>query len=155
MHGRRSPDFRIIRGGLADVPEVARLGQAALPEAWPEEEIAATLRTGGLLWVARGNKPLVGYLLAQRVVDELHLLQIVVAARWRGRGVGRALMQALEAEAPDACAIYLEVRRSNRRAIRFYEGLGFVRVGLRPNYYAPVAGLPAEDALLMRKEMTR
>ncbi len=133
---------------------MARLGQAALPEAWPQEEIAATLRIGGTLWLARtkGNE-LAGYLLAQRVADEVHLLQIVVAASHRGRGVGTALVHALERDAQGARAVYLEARMSNRRAIRFYERLGFVRVGLRPRYYAPAGGLPAEDAVIMRKTL--
>ncbi len=108
-----------------------------------------------MLWVARGPAgELAGYLLAQQVVDEVHLLQIVVAAEHRGRGVGTALVHALVRAADGARAVYLEARASNRRALRFYERLGFVRVGLRPGYYAPAEGLPAEDAVLMRRTLS-
>jgi ribosomal-protein-alanine N-acetyltransferase len=44
--------------------------------------------------------------------------------------------------------LWLEVRRSNERAIAVYETYGFRRVGERKNYY-PVSAQQREDAVVM------
>ena len=43
--------------------------------------------------------------------------------------------------------LHLEVRESNRTAIRLYERMGFQKDGLRRNYYTD----PSEDAVLMTR----
>jgi RimJ/RimL family protein N-acetyltransferase len=60
-------------------------------------------------------------------------LTIVVHPGRTGRGVGTALLQHVQAWAtlkPDLRKIELLVRRSNARAIRLYERLGFVEEGI-------------------------
>ena len=42
----------------------------------------------------------------------------------------------------------LEVRKSNTPAIKLYESLGFISVGVSKNHYK----LPTEDAILMNLE---
>lgn len=56
-------------------------------------------------------------------VDELYLL-----ASARGRGLGRLALTAIRREISrlGVRALHLEVARSNRRARRFYESVGFV-----------------------------
>ena len=46
--------------------------------------------------------------------------------------------------------LFLEVRESNERAIHVYEKAGFVKNGLRKNYYED----PVEHAVLMMHETT-
>jgi ribosomal-protein-alanine N-acetyltransferase len=55
----------------------------------------------------------------------------------------------LEAERAGARGLVLEVRPSNRRAIRLYRYLGYDVVGRRPRYYAD-----GEDALVMTLELS-
>ena len=88
-----------------------------------------------------------GALLAWFVVDELQIMQVIVAPHARRRGVGRALVkQALRrARAAGGVSATLEVRQSNSAAIALYQGLGFVVDGQRRGYYPS-----GEDALLMR-----
>ena len=50
----------------------------------------------------------------------------------------------------EAELLTIEVRESNERAIRLYETSGFVRVGLRKNYYRTAEG--REHAVLMTLE---
>jgi ribosomal protein S18 acetylase RimI-like enzyme len=58
-------------------------------------------------------------------------LGIGVIGPWRGRGIGRTLMTAAEANARDRGArrIVLDMSSANVRALRFYEGLGYVEHG--------------------------
>jgi GNAT superfamily N-acetyltransferase len=57
---------------------------------------------------------------------ELWMHDLFVAPRWRGHGVGRALVTAVARQAARRRITCLEwaVRDSNRRAVRFYRALG-------------------------------
>lgn len=99
-------------------------------------------------WLIRprcGGVP-AGFLVAWHVADELHVLGIAVDAAARRRGLGLALMNAAHAYARETHIrlLLLEVRRSNRAAIRLYRRLGYSAMGLRPGYYSD-----GEDALEM------
>lgn len=88
-----------------------------------------------------------GYLVAQRLPDEWHVLDVGVSLETRRRGIGRALMLAIIAHAAEngEHGVLLEVRTSNDRAIALYRELGFADNGLRPRYYSD----NREDALVM------
>jgi len=53
---------------------------------------------------------------------------IAVRTAWRGRGIGRALMQEALARYPKRSTI-LDVRSLNQSAIRLYTSVGFRRTG--------------------------
>ncbi len=77
-------------------------------------------------------------------------LGISVAPEWRGRGIGRALMEAAIAEArswPDFCRIELIVVTWNTGAIALYETLGFKMEG-RKRKAINLRGRP-EDEFVM------
>jgi ribosomal protein S18 acetylase RimI-like enzyme len=64
-----------------------------------------------------------------REEDEAELARIVVAPSERGRGLGRALVRQLAAEAAEMGFrdIWVRVIPSNAAALACYEGAGFVR----------------------------
>jgi [ribosomal protein S18]-alanine N-acetyltransferase len=92
---------------------------------------------------------LLGYLVALRGVDEVHLLNLTVAPEHQGQGWGRTLLHALclWARGQGMHWLWLEVRPSNTRALLLYDNYGFVRVGERKNYYPAARG--REDAVVM------
>lgn len=89
----------------------------------------------------------VGFLVSWHVADEVHILNIATSPPVRRRGVGSALMrESIDyARANRVRIVLLEVRRSNRAAIRLYRTLGFTAMGLRPGYYSD----NGEDAVEM------
>lgn len=89
---------------------------------------------------------LTGYLIFWHVVDELHLLNVVVDPRARRAGIGRALMGDLLTYAKEhsIARVLLEVRVSNAPAIAMYRGYGFTEFNTRERYYSD-----GEDALEM------
>jgi ribosomal-protein-alanine N-acetyltransferase len=88
----------------------------------------------------------VGFACAVLVLDELHILETAVMPEFRGNGVGTGLIRRLLAEAAgkNAARAYLEVRASNRSAIRVYGKCGFGGDGVRKGYYQD-----GEEAVLM------
>ncbi len=71
---------------------------------------------------------------------------IAVLPAYRGRGIGKALLRACE-ELLETSRIRLNVRASNKIAIRLYEETGYQKAGLWKDYYED-----GEDALVMQKE---
>ena len=99
--------------------------------------------------------PLGGQILAyaclRLTLDEIHLLKIAVAPRWRRRGIATWLLDFCFglAQRRNARKVYLEVRRSNVPALDLYSKIGFQIIGKRPKYYTDTG----EDALIMTKSL--
>ena len=134
-----------------DVAEVLAIEQQAYAAPWSQGNFIDSLAAGYAAFVLRDERAqLIGYFLAMKGVDEMHLLNITVAPVHQGRGHGRWLLDAVcRLCREQACPqLWLEVRVGNQRARQVYQRYGFAEVGLRRGYY-PVAQGPREDAVLM------
>jgi [ribosomal protein S18]-alanine N-acetyltransferase len=94
---------------------------------------------------------LTGLLVAAHVAAEWELENIAVSPSARRRGIGRQLLNALQAQAAQvkSAAIFLEVRESNTAARALYEKAGFMQTGRRKAYYSDTQ----EDAILYRQTL--
>jgi ribosomal-protein-alanine N-acetyltransferase len=134
-------------GMVAAVDELARATFAE--EAF--SLIAELERPWTRVWVAEAPTPgprgAAGFAIAWHVADELHVLNVATDESVRRRGVATAIMsEALHyARVQHVRIVLLEVRRSNRPALRLYRKLGFTAMGVRPGYY----GDNGEDAIEM------
>jgi ribosomal-protein-alanine N-acetyltransferase len=95
----------------------------------------------------------VGYAVMSMGGDEAHLLNLCLDESARGRGLAAWMLEHLmeRALSEGVRVIYLEVRPSNTRAIRLYRAAGFVRIGVRRNYYRAAGG--REDALVLARSL--
>ncbi len=138
-----------------DVPAVFDLERATVEAAhWPRSEYERLAGSSPLALVTEeANGAIVGFLFARRAADEVEILNLTVCDRVRRKGVASALLDRLfeKLTAAPPARIYLEVRRSNKAAIAFYERHGFGRVGERRNYYSH----PTEDALVLSLSINR
>ncbi|CAB0151995.1 Ribosomal-protein-alanine acetyltransferase [Pseudidiomarina piscicola] len=99
-------------------------------------------------WLDQQQKLLAFYII-QRVLDEITLMNIAVMPEAQGAGIGRHLLEHLQATAStENATLWLEVRASNERALKLYQLNGFAEVGRRRGYYA--RGAEREDAVIMR-----
>ena len=140
-------------GDHGDRDGVLAIADAAEMSVDVDAELA---RSFALLWVARpnaGHAP-TAFLLAWAVADELHLIHIATHPAARRKGAARALMAALIDRATEhKCRlVLLEVRRSNRSAIRLYRAMGFSAMGVRRGYYTD--GEDAVEMMLTLDPMT-
>jgi len=122
---------------------------------------AAEQWTAAMFWneLANGNHylvalddegALIGYAGLAVNAPEAWVQNIAVRRDAQRRGTGRALLEALLAEARrrGARAVLLEVAVDNVPAQRLYAAYGFEPVGVRRGYYQP----SNKDALVMRRD---
>jgi ribosomal-protein-alanine N-acetyltransferase len=99
--------------------------------------------------VAKMDQRLIGYLTAQRVLNEVHIFNMTVILEYRRLGIAEKLLDILfrTAQEQGGTEVYLEVRVSNSPAISLYQKTGFNRLGIRKSYH--------EDAMVMVKLLKR
>lgn len=133
-----------------DLPRVAALERESYPFPWSEGIFRDCVRVGYVCRVVEIGCDLVGYGIMSLGAGEAHILNLCVREAMRGRGIGRTLLRRLLDLAAGAGMedAFLEVRPSNLAAIRLYQSLGFVPVGVRRGYYQAVGG--REDATVLR-----
>lgn len=122
------------------IPSCALLERKTLPTPWSEESIANMTPQGRYI-VADVNDEVVGICSYYLVCDELELVNIAVADRFRKQGIGKAMMRKMLDESFSVCS--LEVEEDNSSAISFYRSLGFKKSGKRKNFYKN------KDAIIM------
>lgn len=117
---------------------------------WSRANFIDSMASGYRCQVLLGGDTVIGYFIAMMGVDEVHLLNITVAPAFQRQGWAAMLLDALTgwSRAQAAQWLWLEVRRSNQRALDVYERHGFRCVGVRKGYYPTHAG-PREDAIVM------
>jgi ribosomal protein S18 acetylase RimI-like enzyme len=72
----------------------------------------------------------VGWFCVQETESEIRLVEVMIAAEQRGKGIGATLIRELMARASEARKpLTLAVKVMNTRAIELYERLGFRRIG--------------------------
>lgn len=128
-------------------------------DAWSEALVADELGRADRVWWAAyaadpamplpADAPLVGYAGGWVVDGDVQVLKVGVDPAFRRRGLARALVARVAADARNlgARTASLEVRASNDGARALYEALGFASLGVRPRYYSD-----GEDAVIMRAE---
>jgi ribosomal-protein-alanine N-acetyltransferase len=147
---RATIDFRVRLMNLADLPQVVEIERAWASSPWSwatfENELKVPFSRAIVAYRIASPAIVSGYLVRWRVADEMHLLDLAVAERERGRGLGRLLLDSLLEEARDARVrlVTLEVEDTNTIARALYASAGFSETRRRPGYYGT-----GRDAVVM------
>ena len=130
--------------------DVVAIEARAYDHPWTRGNFSDSLRSGYQAQVLVAGDAVLGYFVAMKGVDEVHLLNITVAPEYQSQGWGRLMLDAIAlwSRAQGAQWLWLEVRVGNGRAQRIYEKHGYRRVGERKGYY-PAGGGKREDAIVM------
>ncbi|MFA7667099.1 MAG: ribosomal protein S18-alanine N-acetyltransferase [Burkholderiaceae bacterium] len=142
------PGWRARAMTEADLDRVIEIERVIYPSPWTRGNFADSILAGYDCWLFEdADRQLAAYAVMMQIPEEVHLLNLSVAAARQGRGVGRAVLTWLCAEAVGrgAHGMVLEVRPSNLPALRLYETSGFERIGIRRRYY-PAGQRGREDA---------
>lgn len=123
---------------------------AAYTHPWTRGNFIDAMAAGYQTQLLMAGDTLIGYFVAMRGVDEIHLLNITVAPTFRHQGWARVMLDALAvwSRGQQAQWLWLEVRASNSRAQQIYKAHGYHVVGERKRYY-PAHADQREDAIVM------
>jgi ribosomal-protein-alanine N-acetyltransferase len=141
-------DFEPVTEARLD--EIVEIERTAYEHPWTRGNFSDSLRSGYEAQLLGVKGVVLGYFIAMKGVDEVHLLNITVTPQRQGEGWGGVMLDALAlwSRGQGAQWLWLEVRASNVRAQGIYERHGFKRVGERRGYY-PNGGKGREDAVVM------
>ena len=117
---------------------------------WSEKSFLESMeRNDTLFLVALNGEEVAGYLGCYCVAGEGEITNVAVKSSYRRQGIGGKLLETLyeEAKALHTREFFLEVRESNEAAIGLYSRQGFVKEGVRKNFYEK----PVENAVIMWK----
>lgn len=135
-----------------DIPEVVNIERTIFTTPWSETSFLQEINNlYSIKKVAVLNNTTIGYVCANHILNESHILNLAVHPEFRRCGIATKLIKEVLKELKEkGCDfVYLEVRGSNLSAKKFYEKLGFIIVALRKDYYI----LPREDAIILVLEM--
>lgn len=145
--------YHIRRAMPEDLDAVEEVEKEAFKDPWERGLLDEVLYYHArFFFVAECDGKIVGFALGglEHTGEELygHIMNIAVIKRERGNQIGTALTERLENEfvLSGVTAIQLEVRNSNKKAMKFYQGIGYIPVFSIADYYAD-----GEDAMLMMK----
>jgi len=138
-----------------DAAAIAALHAASFRRGWSEQEVEGLLLERAVIAhrAVIGGR-LAGFIMSRMAADEAEILSVAVAARQRGRGLARQLLNLhlRRLAGLHARAVFLEVDEHNKAAIRLYDRAGFREVARRPNYYPGADGKPVA-ALVLRRDL--
>lgn len=97
-------------------------------------------------FVAIQNDEIVGFGGILKIIDEIHITNIVTKISKRHIGIAGKLLETLinTSLKENAKLLTLEVNENNSNAIKLYEKYNFKKIGLRKNYYGQ-----NENAIIM------
>ncbi len=128
-----------------------RLIEAHLPWSWTPKRVAKHIRhRGSVVLTARTGSKLAGFAIMQFSDTTAHLNLLAVETKYEGLGIGRRVVEWLEATAITAGTfdIALEVRAANVGARWFYRRLGYREDRCIAGYYCRV-----ENAVRMVRDL--
>lgn len=113
---------------------------------WSQSQIVADLAQPQVsYYLVEEAGRLQAFLALQETDFALEISQLAVRPSCQGKGLASCLLMQ-----PDLLdkEVFLEVRASNKPALKLYQKMGFESLGLRANYYHA----PVEDALVMKRK---
>lgn len=136
------------------LPRVLEIEARAYAFPWSEGIFRDCLKAGYAGWIVQDRDgELLAYAIMSMAVGEAHVLNLAVDPPRQGQGLARFLLRHLlqVARAAHSTVVLLEVRRSNKAAIRLYQGFGFKQIGTRRNYYPGAE--QREDAFVLALDL--
>ena len=148
----KTPIIHIVEMSVNDLVQVLSIEKGSFPAPWSQNMFVQEINSShsrSMVAKLGGEivKEVAGYIIYLLVAGEVHLHNFAVRPDLRNCGIGWRLMKTMfeHSRAEGVTQATLEVRPSNKAAIKLYEKFGFVVKGVRPLYYSNTG----EDALIM------
>jgi [ribosomal protein S18]-alanine N-acetyltransferase len=154
----KAVDITIRSVKNSDIASIIAIQTQANLSRWTRSDYEKEIdRNDSYMFVAEICVEIVGFIVARLTIvgdilqkNELEIYNIGVLQNKRNLKIGSKLLTIIQNnESLKPYIIWLEVRKSNKTAIKFYEKHNFIKVGERKNFFSN----PVEDALLLKCEI--
>ena len=130
----------IEAANLSQLNDIYSIEKQSFKKPWTKSQIQNDLQSkiNSENWVYILEQKIIGYIFVCIIDEQFHLNNIAVHPNYLRNKIGKSLIKhiILRAKKRKINIILLEVSINNVPAIRCYQSLGFIQVGLRKNYYA-------------------
>ncbi|MCK5058983.1 MAG: ribosomal protein S18-alanine N-acetyltransferase [Candidatus Aminicenantes bacterium] len=144
---RKKIEIKLRKARIDDIEAINRIEQAQFSNPWKKHYFSAELfHDISYFYTAEDSGKILGYIIFWLIEETIELHNIAVHEDYTRRGIGSKMMDfLLEIAARKRVGeIFLEVRKSNRAAEKFYKKYRFEKIDCRKNYF----NSPNEDALV-------
>ncbi len=142
---------------VADAPAFASIHGRCFEQNWSERSFRTLLQDDVVFGFLAATQPEGGFescLLARAAGGEGEILTLATVPGARRKGLASLLLNAAIEQVirRGASGVFLEVRESNREAVRLYAKAGFRTAGRRAGYFVSAGNEPV-DALILRRDL--
>ncbi len=150
--------MRIREVILSDIEQIAKQEREIFTDYWSESSLRESFRQPHVLMLvvvselrAEDVEEICAYLILYVSGDEMEVANLAVSPKHRRKGLANMLLEEgfQRTQQVGVRRAFLEVREGNNPARFLYQGLGFVEIGMRKNYYDQ----PVEHAIIMEKKL--
>lgn len=141
-----APNIIISTGAAEDVASIMPIMNMAFDpifgEAWNGAQCLSMLAMPYThLWIAQSNDNICGFAFTRAIYENVELLMIATHPEYRRQSIAQNLMHHIikDSICNDRCRIFLEMRKGNI-AEKLYDKFGFIKIGIRKNYYNGASG---------------
>lgn len=150
---KQSLNFRPLT--TTDVNILMPIEEACHSHPWSEKTFISCIGGRYFSEILTQHQQVIGFYVAEVVLDEATLMDICVEPSQQGHGFGNTLLNQFiaQAKAKGVVKIWLEVRAKNIAAQMLYMKAGFIETGRRTGYYPSAKGFGYEDAIVMSLQL--
>ena len=133
---------------ISDINSIAKIEKTSYRKPYWSENLLKYLFNNSLTdsaWVFEVKKKVIGFLIEQRCLGEISILNLAVDKKYQNNGFGKNIINEYLNLIPSKSVVFLEVNKNNFIARKIYTDLNFKEVDSRKNYYNNI-----EDALIMK-----
>ena len=136
------------KAGISDLNSIVKIEKTSYKKPYWNENLLKYLFNNSLTdsaWVFEDKKKIIGFLIEQRCLGEISILNLAVDKKYQNNGFGKNIINEYLNLIPSKSVVFLEVNKNNFIARKIYTDLNFKEVDSRKNYYNNI-----EDALIMK-----
>ena len=136
------------KAGISDLNSIVNIEKTSYKKPYWNESLLKYLFNESITdsaWIFEFKKKIIGFLIEQRCLDEISILNVAVDKKYQNNGFGKKIVSQYLNILPNNSVVFLEVNINNFIARKIYTSLNFKRIDSRKNYYNN-----GGDALIMR-----
>ncbi len=136
------------RARISDINSILKIENTSYEKPYWNESLLNYLFNKSitdLAWIFEVKDITIGFLIEQRCLNEINILNVAVDKKYQNRGFGKKIISQYLRMLPKNSVVFLEVNINNFIARKIYASLNFEKIDARRNYY-----YNNDDALIMR-----